>query len=308
MDPVVRRKIFFSRHASLSLFECLIVAGAPATGLLQDEVFVRQSSVIQKSLELLRDMWRRVDTLYVYPADVESLRQMECESAGFAHSPIPKCISAESSKMARYYVYLLFRYCVSFTAAERDRFVPKMLCMWDATHVREPCLQDIPDAWISTQETPVPSAPPGCEDEDVKIPLCYQQPTPMDQLYPQNGRPRCVPGRNAPCYITQDEERYGDADDREPTRKHRQKEVYPGLHESRETSRYAAQDERAVTRAHRQKEVRPGIREDHRGQQPASRNSRKESRGVDINARLYDHMESDLEYTKEADCPIPIPF
>ncbi|KAK2811411.1 hypothetical protein Q5P01_000206 [Channa striata] len=101
MNGAVRRDIAFSRHASVALFECLIVAGAPATGLLQGGAFIGDAVGLQKSLELIRDMWRRADTLYVYLEDLESLHRTECRSTGRSGSPVPEAIAREPRKLAR---------------------------------------------------------------------------------------------------------------------------------------------------------------------------------------------------------------
>ncbi|KAK2812686.1 hypothetical protein Q5P01_000987 [Channa striata] len=52
-----------SRHAGSRLFECLIVAGALPLGCCKAR-FIGDAVGLQKSLELIRDMWRRADTLH----------------------------------------------------------------------------------------------------------------------------------------------------------------------------------------------------------------------------------------------------
>lgn len=106
------REITFSGTATANLFECLVMSGSPATGYLHAASF-RDMRMLQMSLQLLRDMWSRVDGLYIPKSDLETLHAMECKSAG-SHTPdIPQCIVVNTRKLARYYIYLLFRYCVS---------------------------------------------------------------------------------------------------------------------------------------------------------------------------------------------------
>lgn len=112
MNCSVRRDIVFSEHASVSLFECLRVAGAPATGLLQDTTF-KDGGTLQMTLQLLRDMWHRADTFYIPRPDIESLHRMECNSTMCLETPIPDHILMGARKLSRYYIYLLFRYCMT---------------------------------------------------------------------------------------------------------------------------------------------------------------------------------------------------
>nr|BBA49175.1 hypothetical protein [Oryzias latipes] len=160
MNSEMRQKIAFSPHASVALFECLIVAGAPATGLLQNEVVSKHRPTLQKSLELLRDMWTRSDALHVCQDDLISLHRMECESAGHAGAKVPKCIAVDHRKLSRYYVYLLFRYSVSFASSDRGGFIYNRFRAWGAGAGAVEPLRDIPHAWLPPFQSPAPSAPP----------------------------------------------------------------------------------------------------------------------------------------------------
>lgn len=147
-----RREITFSETASINLFECLVISGAPATGFLHAASF-RDVGALQLSLQLLRDMWTRVNWLYIPKMDLESLHSMECKTAGSHVTDIPLCIAVDTRKLARYYVYLLFRYCVSAmehgSLGDRSHKSPTLL------------LTDIPTPWLQTvASTNYPSAPP----------------------------------------------------------------------------------------------------------------------------------------------------
>lgn len=131
MNGQVRKEITFSPDASVPLFECLIVTGAPATGLL-DLTMITERETLQHSLTLLRDMWKRADTLYIPRADLESLHVMECKSTTGVQESIQAHISTDPRKLSRYYIYLLFRYCMS-TAGPKNHFCLPIL---PATHSR----------------------------------------------------------------------------------------------------------------------------------------------------------------------------
>lgn len=147
-----RRDISFSDTATVNLFECLVISGSPATGYLHAASF-RDVSALQMSLQLLRDMWTRVDGLYIPKSDLESLHAMECKTAGSHVTDIPPCIAIDTRKLARYYVYLLFRYCVS--SAEHGSHGVRS----HATPTLR--LTDIPVPWMQTvASTNYPSAPP----------------------------------------------------------------------------------------------------------------------------------------------------
>lgn len=166
----------FSEHASLSLFECLIVAGAPATGLLQD-TFKCESS-LQLTLQLLRDMWQRADTLYVPSSDLDCLHAMECSSAACHRAKIPDPIVVDDRKLSRYYIYLLFRYCMSSAGPMAHRW--SRVSHWEAKKHPAP-LVDIPKSWLETKVcTTYPSAPPVHygnfpESQDKKCPFQPQR-------------------------------------------------------------------------------------------------------------------------------------
>lgn len=146
-----RREITFSGTATANLFECLVMSGSPATGYLHAASF-RDVRTLQMGLQLLRDMWTKVDGLYIPKSDLESLHAMEYKSAG-SHTPdIPQCIAVDTRKLARYYIYLLFRYCVSAAEHGSAGRVHK-------EHTLH--LTDIPTSWMqSVTSTNFPSAPP----------------------------------------------------------------------------------------------------------------------------------------------------
>ena len=153
MNGSVRREILFSEHASLLLFECLIVAGGPATGLLCDTVF-GDGRKVQMILKRLRDMWQRADALYVPRFDVESLHLMECKTAG-REAPIPNLILKDHRKLSRYYIYLLFRYCMSFEEPEVVNKCFKHRRQW-LSKEDAPFLTDVPGSWLEATSAPGP--------------------------------------------------------------------------------------------------------------------------------------------------------
>lgn len=197
MNSATRKEILFSDRASVGLFECLIVAGAPATGLglpCGIELQMGTGNAMQKSIERLRDMWRRVDSLYVCQEDLEALHAMECKTNGHSGSPVPHRICTSPRKLARYYVYLLFRYCVSFETRERrgGGFArAKAICTGVFTQ-KGPMVIDIPAGWLVTGEiwTNQPSAPPPVQDLTQQS--CQARPPPyaceQRQLGPHRGR------------------------------------------------------------------------------------------------------------------------
>ena len=147
MSGLIRRNIVFSEHASVSLFECLIVAGAPATGLLHDMGF-KDGDAFQVTLQLLRDMWQRADTLYVPRADLESLYLMECSSTGRLESRFPDHIGIEARKLSRYYIYLLYRYCMSSAGPTRCQGGSSRMCLLEP---KAQTLMDVPQSWLETK-------------------------------------------------------------------------------------------------------------------------------------------------------------
>ena len=165
MNGSVRREIAFAEHASVLLFECLIVAGAPATGLLQD-TGLKDRGTLQIALQLLRDMWQRADTLYIPRGDLESLHRMECNSTLCHEMRVPDQIAIDARKLSRYYIYLLFRYCMSFAVsppyshegAMSNRLIG--MSQWGPKKDAAP-LVDIPGNWLGTNVcTNYPLAPP----------------------------------------------------------------------------------------------------------------------------------------------------
>lgn len=191
MNPLLRREIVFSEHASVELFECLVVAGAPATGLLAEPSH-KDVRTLQSTLQLLRDMWRRSDSLYVPKTDLEWLHRMECASARCGDNRIPDPISRDPRKVSRYYVYLLFRYCMStarfaVTCNQRGAPMSRLLraCAWD-TEKRVTVFSDVPPAWLETKaSTGYPSAPPLPACDVVDGPSVHHvQREPQRRIYP----------------------------------------------------------------------------------------------------------------------------
>lgn len=150
----------FSEHASVSLFECLIVAGAPATGLFQ--MTFKDGNALQMTLQLLRDMWKRADALYIPSADLDCLHRMECNSVSCEDTRIPDRIASEMRKLSRYYIYLLFRYCLSSagpTTYNRGQGFVSNCFIRTPQHTA--ALQDVPGNWLETKvSSNYPSAPP----------------------------------------------------------------------------------------------------------------------------------------------------
>lgn len=182
-----REDIVFSEHASLSLFECLVVAGAPPTGILQDIEFEDELQ-LQESLFILREMWQRADLVFVPRGDLECLHRMESISTLGDQVPIYPSISMDKRKRKRYYIYLLFRYCMSF-ARPRSRNCHGWMSSCSLGFSRLPVkrhktlinhLQDVPGTWLeSTASTNLPSTPP-CKPETTEgyspAHLQYQDP------------------------------------------------------------------------------------------------------------------------------------
>ena len=245
MNGPVRRDVTFSEHASVSLFECLVVTGAPATGLLQGTAF-KQGETLQITLQLLRNMWQRADTLYIPRADLESLHNMECRSAKRKDMPIPDQIANEARKLSRYYIYLLFRYCISSAAPTYNRegyTCDSMVHMSQRAatgHATIPIL-DIPCCWLDSKAcTNYPSAPP-IPDGNLMCGLpCYppQQPlralehqwyAPQQQLQQQqqlSQRQRHQPQWDRECQRDMDY-----TQQRRPESQRQNKQLYPQLPE-----------------------------------------------------------------------------
>lgn len=200
MNGLVRRDMVFSEHASVSLFECLIVAGAPATGLLQD-VF-RYESTLQMTLQLLRDMWQRADRLYIPRADLECLHRMECISTMSREMSIPDQIASEPRKLSRYYIYLLFRYCMSSAGLKVYQWGNKsnrvLSSQWKPEK-HAACLVDVPVSWLEPKVcTNYPSAPPVPEvNNSVSKPPLYDRPQQLTQpplhQHPRQHLPQQLP-------------------------------------------------------------------------------------------------------------------
>uniref|UniRef100_A0A8C6P4S7 RING-type domain-containing protein n=1 Tax=Nothobranchius furzeri TaxID=105023 RepID=A0A8C6P4S7_NOTFU len=104
-------------------------------------------------------MWTRVDRLFVPKADVESLHSMECNSTGHYNNGIPLAITVDGGKLARYYVYLLFRYCIS--AAENRGIGGR------CSGQRQLPLTDIPAGWLQTVAFSSHSSAPSIDFQSV---------------------------------------------------------------------------------------------------------------------------------------------
>ena len=180
MTPL-RQRIVFSDRASVELFEHLVIAGSPAIGLLND-VHLRDRCILKDSLTVLRDMWQRVDSAFVPREDLERLHVMEAESLS-GSADIPEAILGDNNKLSRYYVYLLFRYVMSwnftddmavYTESNSSFFQkptskPKLktasllrqrLTSRPKSKTASP-LRDIPLRWLqATARSSFPSAPP----------------------------------------------------------------------------------------------------------------------------------------------------
>lgn len=211
MNGSARREIVFSEHASVSLFECLIVAGAPAMGLFQDSG-LKSGETLQMTLQVLRDMWKRADTLYIPRGDVESLHHMECCSTARSGAPIPDPILSEPGKFSRYYIYLLFRYCITSAGPTTynqqgmmsNRMIRMGLC---EPKMKTFPLGDIPRSWLlSTVSTNLPSAPPSQEGSFTNgfpqyLPQPQHSPQPLENhLYPQQQHLQARPQQHVRQY------------------------------------------------------------------------------------------------------------
>lgn len=164
MTPL-RRHVVFSDQASVELFECLVIAGSPAIGLL-NEIHLRDKAVLKDSLTVLRDMWHRVDSMFVPREDLENLHEMEKNTTS-SELGIPEAILGNNNKLARYYVYLLFRYVMSWSFTndmavntEHSLSMFQRLTSKSKLKTVKP-LRDIPIGWLqATAGSSFPSAPP----------------------------------------------------------------------------------------------------------------------------------------------------
>ena len=167
MTPL-RRCIVFSDQASVELFEYLVIAGSPATGLL-NEMYLRDRRALQHGLGVLREMWQRIHSMFVPKGDLENLHRMEAESLS-SRIEIPEAILVDNNKLATYYVYLLFRYTMSW------HFTTHGMAVYDAVPESKSSffqrltpkrkrkttnpLRDIPVGWLqTTARSSFPSAP-----------------------------------------------------------------------------------------------------------------------------------------------------
>lgn len=150
-----RREIPFVETASVPLFEILIVAGAPAVGFFNT---IKDAKGMQKTLTRLRQMWQRADALFIPPTDLNALHSMHSKSQGAAAGAIPAHIASDHRKLARYYIFLLFRYCVS--AASRDSSF-SVYFYAPSTNRSDVHLPDVPPSWLDGRVSLMyPSAPP----------------------------------------------------------------------------------------------------------------------------------------------------
>lgn len=148
----VRREIPFTEIASVQLFEVLIIAGAPATGFFNT---IKDAKGMQKTLVRLRQMWQRSDVLFIPSTDLNALHSMHCKSQGVDACVIPTHIASDHRKLTRYYIFLLFRYCMS--AAVRD--LSFSVCT--TTNRSGVQLPDVPQSWLDGRASIMyPSAPP----------------------------------------------------------------------------------------------------------------------------------------------------
>lgn len=164
MTPL-RQRIVFSDQASVGLFEYLVIAGAPAIGLL-NEIHLRDRCALKDSLAVLRDMWQRVDSMFVPKEDLEHLHRMEAESLS-SSADIPEAILGDNNKLARYYVYLLFRYIMSWNFTNDVAVYTESNASFFQRLTSKPKLKtvsplrDIPVGWLqATARSSFPSAPP----------------------------------------------------------------------------------------------------------------------------------------------------
>ena len=147
MVSLKRDELVLSPDASVELFEILIVAGAPAMGLMLLHIWRDKNE--QSTLDHLRVMWHRVDSCYVHQSDLEWLHKMDLKAANEENLIIPQAIILDQRKLRRYYIYLLFRYCMTviLTSRKRTHASPASSCY----HT----LKDIPPSWLS--QTPLGS-------------------------------------------------------------------------------------------------------------------------------------------------------
>lgn len=176
-----RKEIAFSELASVSLFECLIVAGAPATGLLYDTAF-KDGDRLQITLQRLRDMWQRADVLYIPEEDLDSLHRMECKSANGKETNISETMTIDTRKLSRYYIYLLFRYCISAAGPsacwpKQGSICNRLASHWGESKTTTHLLRDIPVSWLENKmcTTNYPSAPPSINNCPSSPPVTTQR-------------------------------------------------------------------------------------------------------------------------------------
>lgn len=193
----LRAQLSYSDFASDRMFECLVISDTVERGLYST-VSVRHVKELHEALAQLREMWARLDVLFVCREDMRTLHMLECKYQNHHQYDIPGCIQENSIKYAAYYVYLLFRYSVtsclagpcsgsssssSSSGKKRDKCVPHPHC--------EP-IADIPQAWIDAfwngRERFLRSAERGSHRPDAAgVPGAY---------YPQADQVRI---REAPC-------------------------------------------------------------------------------------------------------------
>lgn len=171
-----RKDISFLETASVQLFEILIVAGAPATGFFNT---FKDATITQETLTRLRLMWQQANVLFIPPTDLNALHSMQCKSQGVGCGVIPQHIASDHAKLARYYIFLLFRYCIS--AAVRDSSFSIYTKPIDRQSGAQ--LPDIPPSWLDGRASIMyPSAPPNetiasfdTREIRPRNPLCQQQ-------------------------------------------------------------------------------------------------------------------------------------
>ncbi|KAJ8411162.1 hypothetical protein AAFF_G00171680 [Aldrovandia affinis] len=104
-------------------------------------------------MDRLRDMWDRADRQFVPSEDMNVLQRLECASVGPDHTEVSELIRGDNRKLARYYIYLLFRYCVTHG-------LQKTQGSCKVGKYRYHILNDIPANWLLTAAwSDYPSAP-----------------------------------------------------------------------------------------------------------------------------------------------------
>lgn len=194
------------------------------------------------TLQLLRDMWQRADTLYIHRADLESLHRMECNSTVRQEMPIPDQILFEDRKLSRYYIYLLFRYCMSSagprTCNQQGLMSNRLnrMCQWEPKEHAAP-LVDVPRSWLETKVcTNYPSAPPIPDGNFLSglthyLPQQQPQPLPQPLEYQQQPQQQQPQQQQQPRVYHRDMDYTKQQAQRLPLQRNNKQSLYPGLTE-----------------------------------------------------------------------------